>query len=148
MPRYCDDLDDTDRLLLLWACVSTLACGRGSEEAKPAAAAPDAAQADALTEADPNTVRIEAGMLRDLRVTTANVESRPGGEQIALLGELAVDQGAYAEVGVPVAARVTRLLANAGDTVSTRPGTGGTHEPGTGEGPRGLSLSRSAREAR
>ena len=34
-----------------------------------------------------------------------------------LLGELAVDQGAYAEVGTPVAARVTRLLVNAGDAV-------------------------------
>jgi len=45
------------------------------------------------------------------------VESRPGGEQITLLGELEVDQRAYAEVGVPVAARVTRLLVNAGDSV-------------------------------
>ena len=34
-----------------------------------------------------------------------------------LLGELAVDQRAYAEVGTPVAARVTRLLVNAGDAV-------------------------------
>jgi cobalt-zinc-cadmium efflux system membrane fusion protein len=56
-------------------------------------------------------------MLRDLRITTNDVESRSGGEQIALLGELEVDQRAYAEVGVPVAARVTRLLVNAGDTV-------------------------------
>jgi cobalt-zinc-cadmium efflux system membrane fusion protein len=36
-----------------------------------------------------------------------------------LLGELAVDQRAYAEVGTPVAARVTRLLVNAGDRVSS-----------------------------
>src|SRR5262249_55441313 len=33
------------------------------------------------------------------------------------LGELAVDQRAYAEVGAPVAARITRVLVNAGDTV-------------------------------
>ena len=49
-------------------------------------------------------MRVEAGMLRDLRITTAAVESRPGGEQITLLGELEVDQRTYAEVGVPVAA--------------------------------------------
>ncbi|HXW07826.1 MAG TPA: efflux RND transporter periplasmic adaptor subunit [Vicinamibacterales bacterium] len=56
-------------------------------------------------------------MLRDLRITLDEVESRPGGEQITLLGELAVDQRAYAEVGVPVQARVIRLLVNAGETV-------------------------------
>ena len=56
-------------------------------------------------------------MVRDLRVTTRAVESRPGGERVMLLGELAVDQGAYAEIGVPAPARVTRLLVNAGDTV-------------------------------
>ena len=37
-----------------------------------------------------------------------------------LLGELAVDQRTYAEVGVPVAARVTRLLVNAGDSRTRR----------------------------
>jgi len=105
------------RLLLLCACASTLACGRGSEETKLPAAAPNPAEAEARTEIDPDTVRVEAGMLRDLRITTDDVESRPGGEQITLLGELEVDQRAYAEVGVPVAARVTRLLVNAGDTV-------------------------------
>jgi cobalt-zinc-cadmium efflux system membrane fusion protein len=56
-------------------------------------------------------------MLRDLRITVDEVESRPGGEQITLLGELEVDQRAYAEVGAPVQARVTRLLVNAGQTV-------------------------------
>jgi cobalt-zinc-cadmium efflux system membrane fusion protein len=56
-------------------------------------------------------------MLRDLRITTRPVESRTGGDLVVLLGELAVDQRAYAEVGTPVAARITRLLANAGDSV-------------------------------
>ena len=105
------------RLLLLCACASTLACGRGSEEPAPPAAAPNPAEIEARAETDPNTVRVAAGMLRDLRITTADVESRPGGEQITLLGELEVDQRAYAEVGVPVAARVIRLLVNEGDTV-------------------------------
>ena len=54
---------------------------------------------------------------RDLRMTTRTVESRADGDRVVLLGEVGVDQAAYAEVGTPVAARVTRLLVNAGDTV-------------------------------
>ena len=57
-------------------------------------------------------------MLRDLRITTAQVESRQGGEQVTLLGELAVDERSYAEVGAPVAARVVRLMAGIGDRVT------------------------------
>jgi cobalt-zinc-cadmium efflux system membrane fusion protein len=57
-------------------------------------------------------------MMRDLRVTTQPVESRSGVEEVSLLGELGVDQGRYAEVSTPIAARVTRLLVNAGDTVA------------------------------
>jgi membrane fusion protein, heavy metal efflux system len=105
----------------LWlpaACAFVMACGGGAENAAtPPATESSAPAAEAHTEADANTVRIEEGMLRDLRITVDEVESRPGGEQITLLGELEVDQRAYAEVGVPVQARVTRLLVNAGQTV-------------------------------
>jgi len=62
-------------------------------------------------------LRIEEGMLRDLRITTATVESRRGDEQVNLLGELAVDEAAYAEVGAPVPSRVIRLRAGIGDPV-------------------------------
>jgi cobalt-zinc-cadmium efflux system membrane fusion protein len=105
------------RLIVLLACASLMACGRGSDETKPAAAEPKPVEAKPHTDADPNTVKVEAGMLRDLRITTDEVESRHGGEQITLLGELAVDERTYAEVGVPVAARVTRLVVDAGDSV-------------------------------
>jgi cobalt-zinc-cadmium efflux system membrane fusion protein len=56
-------------------------------------------------------------MMRDLRITTASVESRSGREAVVLLGELAVDERAFAQVGVPVPARVTQLLATSGDRV-------------------------------
>ncbi len=99
------------------ACIALVSCGRRADEtAKPAAATPRAAAPDAHEE-DANTVEVDEGMLRDLRITTRSVESRAGGELVMLLGELAVDQRAYAEVGTPVAARVTRLLVNAGDAV-------------------------------
>jgi cobalt-zinc-cadmium efflux system membrane fusion protein len=98
------------------ATISLTACGRGSEEtAKPAPAASTAAEAP--HKEDPNTVEVDEGMLRDLRITTRDVESRTGSDLVMLLGELAVDQRAYAEVGTPVAARVTRLPVNAGDAV-------------------------------
>jgi cobalt-zinc-cadmium efflux system membrane fusion protein len=103
-------------LTIFIASVALAACGRGSEEtAKPAPAASTAAEAP--HKEDPNTVEVDEGMLRDLRITTRAVESRTGGDLVMLLGELAVDQRAYAEVGTPVAARVTRLLVNAGDAV-------------------------------
>ena len=98
------------------ATLALAACGRGREEtAKPAPAS--SATAKAPHKEDPNTVEVDEGMLRDLRITTRAVESRTGGDLVMLLGELAVDQREYAEVGTPVAARVTRLPVNAGDAV-------------------------------
>jgi cobalt-zinc-cadmium efflux system membrane fusion protein len=98
------------------ATLALAACGRGPETSStPAPAA--SATAEAPHEEAPNTVEVDEGMLRDLRITTRPVESRTGGDLVMLLGELAVDQRAYAEVGTPVAARVTRLPVNAGDAV-------------------------------
>ena len=54
-------------------------------------------------------------MLRDLRITTTKVETRPAGEAVSVLGELRVDERRYAEVGSPITARAVRLLASAGD---------------------------------
>jgi cobalt-zinc-cadmium efflux system membrane fusion protein len=97
-------------------CLALAGCGRRSEEPAKSAPAPNAAEPDAHKE-DANTVEVDEGMLRDLRITTRPVESRTGGDLVMLLGELVVDQRSYAEVGAPVAARVTRLLVNAGDAV-------------------------------
>jgi len=107
----------TTKWILVGSCVLAAACGRGGDKTQTdtATEAP-AAHAEARAE-DPNVVRVKPEMLRDLRITTDLVESRRGGEEIALLGELAVDERAYAEVSAPVPARVTRLLANAGDAV-------------------------------
>ena len=56
----------------------------GSEEtAKPAPQRPPTAEADAHKE-DANTVEVDEGMLRDLRITTRAVESRTGGELVML----------------------------------------------------------------
>jgi cobalt-zinc-cadmium efflux system membrane fusion protein len=104
-------------LLILATCIVLTACGRKTDDtAKPAATTP---ATEAPHEEAANTVEVDQEMLRDLRLTTRAVESRTGGDLVMLLGELAVDQSAYAEVGAPVAARVTRLLVNTGDAVRT-----------------------------
>ncbi len=100
--------------LALFYAVSTLACGRsaGTDTRDPAtgADAPPAQLAAAL----PNHITVDEEMLRDLRITVGAVETRPDGELLSLLGELAIDQRAYAEVGVPLPARVTRLRVQTG----------------------------------
>lgn len=60
---------------------------------------------------------LDPEVLRDLKLTTFPAELRPGGEGVTALGELKVDEGAYAEVGVPIPARVARLLVSSGDGV-------------------------------
>jgi cobalt-zinc-cadmium efflux system membrane fusion protein len=103
-------------MLVCAACLMLVACGRRTEDAaRPPAAA--SAAAEAPHEEDPNTVEVGEGMLRDLRITTRVVESRAGGDLVVLLGELAVDERTYAEVGTPGAARITRVRASAGETV-------------------------------
>jgi membrane fusion protein, heavy metal efflux system len=105
-------------LIMLLACASAAACGRSAEDATRAPAAETTKpEAEAQKPGGGNTVRIEEAMLRDLRITTAEVGSCPCGELISLLGELAVDQRTYAEVGVPEPSRVMHVLVNAGDTV-------------------------------
>jgi len=62
-------------------------------------------------------VRVADDMLRDLKLTTAAVETRAGGEGSAVLGELHVDEERYAEVSSPLAAEALRLRAGPGDAV-------------------------------
>ncbi len=60
---------------------------------------------------------VDAEVLRDLKLTTFAAELRPGGEGVTALGELKVNEGAYAEVGTPIPARVVRLIAGPGQAV-------------------------------
>ncbi|MBI2569026.1 MAG: efflux RND transporter periplasmic adaptor subunit [Candidatus Schekmanbacteria bacterium] len=62
-------------------------------------------------------VEVAPDMMRDLRFVTATVAERPIADGVTVLGEVRVDEDAYAEVGTPIAARVVRLLAGPGDVV-------------------------------
>jgi cobalt-zinc-cadmium efflux system membrane fusion protein len=100
------------------ALILLLAVGCGGSTEKPTETPANKDATPAKEEhSDAAEVRVDSSMLRDLRITTAAVESRRGGDTVSLLGELAVDERAYAEVGVPIGARVTRLLAAPGDAV-------------------------------
>jgi membrane fusion protein, heavy metal efflux system len=87
--------------------------GKQKEEAVPAQ--PPAASGSGPDSA--HSLRIKPEMLRDIRVTTAPVEVRAGGEGVQLLGELKVNEGRYAEVGTPIACRVVSVLAAPGQIV-------------------------------
>lgn len=104
------------RALLVGLLAVSLGCrqrageeGHAHEEA--ALTTHDAAAPDTL-------LRIAPVMLRDLRITTAAVESRPMGESVTVLGELGVNEEAYAEVASPIRARVVQVLAGVGDAVA------------------------------
>jgi len=90
-------------LLILWGCK-----GKNEDQApnQEQSSAPEAAQ----SKSQRGLLRIEAEMLRDLKVTTALVEERPGGEGTVLLGELHVNENTYAEIGSPIQARVVAVL--------------------------------------
>lgn len=105
------------RLCGVLGCLLLEGCGRSPASPAPSTTTAPEATPTPEIHVDAGEVRIEEGMLRDLRITTAPVESRRGDEQVTLLGELAVDERTYAEVGVPVTARVLRLLVGPGESV-------------------------------
>ncbi|HEX3477921.1 MAG TPA: efflux RND transporter periplasmic adaptor subunit [Kofleriaceae bacterium] len=66
---------------------------------------------------EPETIKIAPDMMRDLRVTTGKTQARTAVETVSALGDLRVNEDAYAEVASPVAARVTQVLVRPGDVV-------------------------------
>jgi cobalt-zinc-cadmium efflux system membrane fusion protein len=62
-------------------------------------------------------LRVDPGMLRDLRITVREAEQRPTGDMVNALGELQCDEERYAEIGSPIPARVARVLATPGNLV-------------------------------
>jgi cobalt-zinc-cadmium efflux system membrane fusion protein len=106
----------TTILILLTMGVIVAGCSKSGEETS----APKPFQGSSAVGTEPNSehvLRIKPEMLRDIRVTTAPVEVRAGGEGVQLLGELKVNESRYAEVGTPIASRVVSVLAAPGQIV-------------------------------
>ena len=57
-----------------------------------------------------NAIHLTEDMVRDLRISTAQVAERPGAAEVAVLGEVAADQARYAEVAPPTGGQVVRIL--------------------------------------
>jgi len=66
----------------------------------------------------PDLIKIAPDMMRDLRVTTGKAQARAAVETVSALGDLRVNEDAYAEVASQVTARVTRVLVRPGDAVT------------------------------
>ena len=109
----------TTSLVILGLLFAVSACRDAGEE-KPGVEAEhrEAAPAGGEPEAGKDDlVRIAPEMLRDLKLTTARAEARTAQEGVSVLGELRVNENAYAAVSTPIAARVVALHAEPGQGV-------------------------------
>jgi cobalt-zinc-cadmium efflux system membrane fusion protein len=98
----------------------TAGCARNdSKRAAEEATGPASPAASQGAHGEKGFLHIEPEMLRDLKVTTAQVEQRPGGEGSMLLGELRVNEDAYAEVGASAPSRILALHAALGQMVQS-----------------------------
>jgi cobalt-zinc-cadmium efflux system membrane fusion protein len=102
--------------LLLLAFVTACPSESHDEHAEDAHA-PAAPGVTAAAQSERNVLAVAPDMLRDLRLTTAAAEARTSGEGVTALGELTVNEDAYAEIRSAVAARVTSILVGIGDSV-------------------------------
>lgn len=109
----------TKTMWTVWGVVFLLAPGCRQAPEQKAATSESAAHEDVAPErADQNVVKVSGEMLRDLRVTTSRVEEHRGAEPASMLGELSVNQNAYAEVGTALQGRVVALRATLGQRVT------------------------------
>lgn len=91
----------------------------------------------------PEMIKIAPDMMRDLRVTTGKAQARAAGETVSALGELHVNEDAYAEIASPVTARVTKVLARPGDDVKAGQLLAELNSPELGEGRAEVGAARS-----
>jgi len=97
----------------------TVGCARNDSKRSAEEVPKPASSADSSARVETGFLHIEPEMLRDLKITTAPVEQRPGGEGSMLLGELRVNEDAYAEIGAPVPSRILALHAALGQMVQS-----------------------------
>jgi len=107
-------------LIALAGCGGTTEpTGDHADHAHEEAGKPDGEEAGGhAADAHADLLRIDPEMMRDLRITTSPVESRPSGDGVTALGEIGVNEEAYAEVGAAIPARVTAMMVGVGDTVA------------------------------
>jgi membrane fusion protein, heavy metal efflux system len=108
------------RVWMVWIALLLPLSGCGGEEPKDQETGRTentATPSGEHEEAGEGMLVVDAEVLRDLKLTTFPAELRPGGEGVTALGELKVNEQAYAEVGAPIPGRIVRLLAAPGQSV-------------------------------
>ena len=105
-------------VVLIAACGDRSRPGEATEHAEPGQHGGSDTAHGGAPHKEPELIRIAPDMMRDLRVTIGKVEARAAGETVSALGELHVNEDAYAEIASPVSARVVKILARPGDLVS------------------------------
>ena len=139
----------TARIMVLLAAA---ACGdpprstEATDRAEPGAhAGADPAHGGAPHK-EPELIKIAPDMMRDLRVTLGKAQARAAGETVSALGELHVNEDAYAEIAAPVTARVVKLLARPGDAVRAGQLLAQLDSPELGQSRAELGAARARRE--
>jgi membrane fusion protein, heavy metal efflux system len=105
------------RLLFLLSvvCGGGIACERPAEPGRTTQAPSTAADDH---EEERNAIHLSEDMVRDLRISTAPVAERGGGQQVSVLGQLAADESRYAQVAPPADGQVLQVLAELNANVS------------------------------
>ncbi len=111
-------------VLLILLAIFAVACNQPAPEPKEAEA-PHAEGEEHAGEAGheeegeemEGLVRIAPEMLRDLKLTTTKAEAREARQGVSVLGEVKVNENAYAAVAAPIPARVAALHAEPGQGV-------------------------------
>jgi cobalt-zinc-cadmium efflux system membrane fusion protein len=99
---------------ILLALVLFLGCSKPSNQ-QPS---PEKESTQKKAKSPDNLLHIERDMLRDLRITTTQVEKRKRGDGVSLLGEVTVNEDSFSQVGAPIAARVVEINAAPGQHVT------------------------------
>ncbi len=105
------------RLSALLALLFFLGCGKSGNQQPSAENGKEPTQTKEAKSPD-NLLHIEHDMLRDLRITTTQVEKRQRGDGVSLLGEVTVNEDSFSEVGAPIPARVIEINAAPGQHVT------------------------------
>jgi cobalt-zinc-cadmium efflux system membrane fusion protein len=104
-----------NRAMLLLVLAAGGAC---RQDAPPAQASPAADDVAGQThEEEENAIHLSEDMIRDLRISTAVVTERTGGQDVSVLGQVAADQSRYAEIAPPGSGQVLRVLVELNDLV-------------------------------
>ena len=109
-------------MVLITLFLSLSACAgkekeEGHAEAEPAGEEHAGEEHAGEVQEEEGVLAVDPEVLRDLKLTTFPAELRPGGEGVTALGELKVNESAYAEVSAPIPGRIVRLTASPGEPV-------------------------------